>query len=242
MSTMIALFFFLLLFPSFVSGAIVHEGSNSVTGNSTTDSSVSVQCGTGSNRVLLGWLAVRSGTPTISAWTYNSVGLTSVTSVTHGGNGLKLWLYRLNAPTTSSNTLAVTISSATDHILGGMCFSGVDQTTPLDTPVTSQADTDTASDNVSSATGDLVANTYATSEDATSLVTGSGQTQRFIQTNVAGVNLDAEGTTEPGAATVTMSGSWTTTSLMTHIAVNINAAASQSVVPVLLQKYRRERE
>jgi hypothetical protein len=88
-----------------------------------------------------------------------------------------------------------------------MTFTGVDQATPLGTFVSNKAAADPgpATVNVSSAANELVFDTVGC-EQCTSLTVGAGQTERWNRSVDNGITRGA-GSTETGAATVTMS--WT---------------------------------
>lgn len=92
---------------------------------------------TGTNPLLVVCIDLQQdvvGTGTATAVTYNSVALTKAQGTTPTGSGQRAELWYLAAPPTGSHTVSVTITGATDTIaMGSMSFTGVAQTTPLDT-------------------------------------------------------------------------------------------------------------
>ena len=82
-----------------------------------------------------------------------------------------------------------------------MTFTGVDQGVPLGAFAGANGNSGTASVNVSSASGELV---FDTVDHYNSLTVGANQTQRW---KTGSASTYSGGSTEPGAATVTMS--WT---------------------------------
>ena len=139
-----------------------------------------------------------------------------VSGVTYGGVALslvgtraydqfqKVWIYQLVAPTTGTADVVVTFSRAPDGggIVGVMTFTGVDQSVPLGAFASAIGDSITPSVDVSSACGELVFDTV--NHFWGPLTAGADQTQRWSRQSA---DINGGGSTEPGAATVTMS--WT---------------------------------
>lgn len=218
------LIFVFLLLSGTLYGAWAHEGSASTVGDSAATSSVSVNCGSNPDRFLLGWVGVRSNAPTVSL-SYGGVALSPVDNLENTEVGLELHLFRLVGPASGSNVLSATLSTATDHFLGGMCFSGINPTAPNDGVSKAESGAGTAaSQTVTSEIGDVVVGCVLTHEDATALTVGAGQTSRTSQSDVGGVYLDALCSTEPGASSVTFSNSWTVGAPYNQMAVNLNAS------------------
>lgn len=112
--------------------AVSYNASQVIVNQSSANStsvSVAVNCGVGSNRLLLA--QSRAINNSVSAASYNGAGMTNAGSY----SGLKMW--RLIAPTTGSNTLTFTTSSTYTGVYASIAsFNGVDQTTPLGTTST----------------------------------------------------------------------------------------------------------
>lgn len=92
---------------------------------------------------------------TVSGVTYGGVAMTPVG--THFRSGAyRVTVFRLLAPATGTNTVAVTLSGSSAAVCAAISLTGVDQTDPDDAPVTSDASSGHPSSTVPSATGDLV--------------------------------------------------------------------------------------
>ena len=112
------------------------------------------------------------------------------------------WYVRVN-PTTGSQTVLVTATGAVSGIgSAAISASGVHQTTPLGTCANATGNSTTPSVVVSSATNDLVLDAGVIDHTGT-LTVGSGQTQRWNSIDDNGF-VKFFGSTEPGAASVTM--------------------------------------
>ena len=121
--------------------AIAHDAdSNSGTGlsGSSTTFTWSHTC-TGSNMALVVGFYINWGNVshrTITGITYNSVSLTPVQTIDYTTDTAYLWLGYLKSPATGSNTIQVTISGTLGaaNNAGGFAtsFTGVDQSSPVD--------------------------------------------------------------------------------------------------------------
>lgn len=143
------------------------------------------------------------------------------TSITYGGVSMtELWDvngqqgfignsgYVLAAPASGSNTVGVTWAATADEVAAqAISATGVNQGTPTGTvPTTATGTSSTASVTVTAAADDLVVdNAYVAS---TAINVGAGQTQRNNVGNIGSFSSLA-GSTEPGAASVTMTWTWT---------------------------------
>ncbi len=122
--------------------------------------------------------------------------------------------WRLLAPAAKTANVVVTLTAALASDEGICCaamnFSGVDQTTPIGNIATnSNSGSGTATVDISSSVGELVLDGAGTEDAGGPLVVGAGQTQLYnLASPVVGPRQEfSGGSTEPGAATVTMS--WT---------------------------------
>ena len=183
---------------------------------------------TGSDLVLYAYVTVAANADFNPAATYNSVSMTLLQE--RVANAYYIALFRLVNPATGANTLAVTgLPGGGQEAVIAVSFSGVDQTTPDDTPVYSDSGAaSSVSDNVSSATGNMVLDGVSVQGNR-AITQGADQT---IPTNglVDQTQMETAVSYESGAATNTMSWSWTGNARVGHIAVDINAAASSSVI------------
>jgi hypothetical protein len=189
----------------------------------------------GLNRLMLvGISMVNDELETVSSVTYSGVALTNV-GVQNSSDDGRMEIWRLIAPPTGTYNVVITFSAPLRRaaVAGVMTFTGVHQTTPLGTFASDfrQAPliTDPPTVNVTSAANELVFDTVAC-ETCTSHTVGAGQTQRWnlIETSGYPQSLGA-GSTEPGAATVTMSWTQGTADHWAIGGVSIKPAATPSV-------------
>ncbi|HKZ55395.1 MAG TPA: DUF2341 domain-containing protein, partial [Anaerolineales bacterium] len=181
--------------------------SNSSTGNTLTWSHTT---GSGSDRLLLVGVTLRSSSTTVSSITYNSLALAQIPSATVLSNDVRteLW-YRVNPPSGAYNVV-VTIGATRMMAAGAMTFSGVHQTTTFGTVATNAASSTAPSVNVSSATDELVVDVVGQRDPGSNTLTvHASQLERFQKASTSGssANVRLGGSTETGAATTTMS--WT---------------------------------
>jgi hypothetical protein len=162
----------------------------------------------GANRLMLVGISIGADNvrPSITSVKYNGDDLTLVGTDDHWSGYTKMWIYRLVAPDTGTHDLVVDYSAnpTVGSVVGVMTFTGVDQGTPLGTFVSADGENDNATVDVSSASGELVFDTVATSWGALNAA-GTGQTERWSMTYGGGGDSEGRGSTEAGASTVTMS-------------------------------------
>jgi uncharacterized repeat protein (TIGR01451 family) len=156
---------------------------------------------TGTNTFML--VGVSTKDKSVSSITYNGVPLTLVGFDTSVDNKARIEIWGLVAPAGGANNLAISMSAKAKMAVGVATFTGVDQVNPLGTLVTADGKSNTASIVVSSAPGELVFDAVTFENDKT-LTVGPGQTQLW---NEKRGEIRGGGSTEPGAASVTMS--WT---------------------------------
>lgn len=160
----------------------------------------------------------------------------SITSVTCNGDAMtehssvgttpKVALYKLVNPDRGiSLPIVVTLGASSDIVATATQFSNVDQSTPLDSPVTDSGTGTTATKAVTSAADDLAFALLAVDDDV-ALTLGAGQT---ALADLFRGNLVAASSHEPGAGSVTMSWTWTGSLDFELIGVNINNATHTNV-------------
>lgn len=176
--------------------------------------------------ITLGLDRASSETDPNGSCTYNSVAVPQITE-----QATNQWLewHELVAPTDGANTAACTWTGTGDAaLMFVVSYTGVDQADPSDTPVQSGGTQTSETDDVTSATGDLVVDAININSGAA--LTGGDQTERAENAN--GGNVSGGISEEAGAATVTMSWSWDATSQrVSHISVNLNAVAAAGGTP-----------
>lgn len=176
--------------------------------------------GPGSSRILIVGVSIDETTTVnvISSVTYGGAPLTNIGNTTSTGNVTRISLWRLvNPPSGTANIVVTPVSgNVEEFVAGATSYFGVNQTTPLGTFAQAIGNSGTPTVNVASATNDLVVDAVAV-EGAllgNSISVGAGQSQRYnVNTAVLlGGGMIGAGSTEPGAATVTMS--WTQNGLL----------------------------
>ncbi len=169
-----------------------------------------------------------------------------VTSATCGVNALSLVgarnsvgevaesrieIWRLANPPSGACTMTVTLSAAAQFVAGAVSFFGVNSVTPLGSFVGAGGTVVPSTLTISSASGEVVFDTFATRGDTTTdPVAGAGQTQQWLirtQNSVTGGWGGAS--TEPGAASVTMS--WDSWSPNRHWALGSVAVKAEPNTP-----------
>jgi hypothetical protein len=176
----------------------------------------------GTSRVLI--VGVSSYTNPVAAYpavigvTYNGVALTRLNDPvtqparsTDLSNGVEMFILKEPLPAAGTYTVAVSLNAGVEYAVGGSAsFNGVNQTTPNRPFQSANGTSTTPTVVVTSATNELVIDTVSTQFAGGTLVVGAGQTERWNGlTCFGGINSVGAGSTEPGAATTTMS--WTQT-------------------------------
>jgi uncharacterized repeat protein (TIGR01451 family) len=205
-----ALLFLMFCLARPASAQIAQDNITTINSNgSTTSLSWFHGVGSGSNRILIVGVSYSGGSVTTSTVTYGLTPLTriGVQSGTFNQNRTELWY--LLAPPTGSSAVAIAVSPAKEVAACAISYTGVNQTTPLNTFVSAAGQSNTASVNVVSAPGELVVDTVSANGDAQYLSVNAGQTQRWtLQTGTFAANVRSGGSSEPGASSqVNMS--WT---------------------------------
>ena len=178
----------------------------------------------GSDRLLIVSVHCDNGID-VSAVTYAGQSLTLVSQVVHSGGKPRVEVWRLIAPPTGSNNVAVTLSGGnSDKVtVGAITYNGVNQTTPIDGVTSAQGYSTSASVTVVSQVGDLVQDAMAAISAGASSI-GSGQTQRYSREmgGSGASNHFGVASTEPGATSVPMSWSLTESKEWVIVGFNIN--------------------
>lgn len=149
---------------------------------------------TGSNRILIVSVSTLSALATVNTITYNGVSLTRVRLDSDSvAIGTEIW--RLVAPATGSNTIAVTLSGACVSGSSASSYTGVNQTTPIDAnngnTGTTGAGGGSSTLTVTSATNNTWAVDAIVTADTT-ITVHSGQTQRNNITGAAGSGAQSD--------------------------------------------------
>ena len=123
--------------------AIAFDSAMSMT-QATTASSISWShtTGTGNNRLLLVAIGVHvaTGMPTtVTNITYGGVSLTQVTTALYSAANprVRTYVFQLINPASGTNTITVNFAAATLSVAGAVTYTGVNQTSPIQTSSTS---------------------------------------------------------------------------------------------------------
>lgn len=185
--------------------AVVYDTFTSSTYTGATSHSFS-HTTSGSNRYLLLQFFIGSGN-TVTGVTYNSVAMSSLGSITQPDAGVTIHSYGLPAPATGANTVDVTFSGAPTYVnCTASSYTNVHQTVSTGTVTTlDNGNASSISLDASSATNELVVDAVFWLGTSTTATAGAGQTE--IDQEVIGSSYKLGTSYEAGAATTTMS--WT---------------------------------
>ena len=188
--------------------------------------------GSGSNRILIVSISLRTGNSTATSVTYGGTPLTIIGAQQGPGNQNRTEMWRLLAPPSGTASVVVTLSGG-QHIVGNsISFTGVNQTTPLNTFASSSNTSAAAAVSAPSGAGQLVIDTVTANGDANTLTVGSGQTPKWNAVSGSGGASEAltDGSIKPGATpTVTMSSTLGVSKPWSMAAVSLIPAATTAV-------------
>ncbi len=209
-------------------GGIAFDIAGTGWGSGTTVNIVGPNVGSGSNRLLLVGIGQGDSAATLTSVTWDQGGtnqaMTRIAGRTQGGGpDTRIELWKLVAPTPGAKTLRIVSPSSVGMAVGIVAYTGVDQTTPNDAPVTAGGSPGSSpSVVVPSAAGELVVDAVSSKVDLSNKNPGPGQTERY---EGSGGNEIVFGSEEAGAASVTMS--WTGSfEEWAQIGVSLNPANS----------------
>ncbi len=192
-----------------------------VTASATTTASFTVGAD-GSNRMLVVLIAMET-TQTVSTITYGGVSMTEIDSISSTS---KVCAYRLLAPATGANTLAITLGGSTDWEYCVISLLNVDQVSPTGVASKNTASAQTSSSITPAAVeGNLVLDIlYKVGASTDTLTIGALQTQRMLQSDSNATATQGAASTEPWSTgtTVTMSWTWTNARDVRHMGFAVN--------------------
>ena len=207
--------------------AIAFDVSSKSSGSSISSITWAHTC-SGSDRVLIVFVGKLESA--ISSVTYNDVALTKLWEYDGTANDFTAWY--LIAPATGEHDVVVTFgSSQTNVVVAATSYTGVNQSTPFGTVASTEGYSAAPSVNVSSATGELVVDACFT---ASTMTVDESQTERFNSNYFAG---RLAGSSEAGAATVTMSWTRGTTGWWAIAGVSLKPAAASGLALPIIQNY-----
>lgn len=227
MRRLIVLFVAVLLLSTGVSWSAISIGT-SCTGQAGGVDNLSFSClASAPDPFVLAAVNWNNNSETLATITYAGAGMTLAGTDGFTPPDYQLSHYYKTAPTTGTQTFAVTFSGLVDMKVGVTPFTGVHQVSAVGTTVFNHsAGTTSRSVDVTSAAGEVVIDALWAC-DSTGRGVGGGQTQQF--TIGGGGDHDLSGSTEVGAALVTMSWTWTNADCGMIIATPIKPAAAAAV-------------
>lgn len=212
----------LFLLPRLAIGAVAVDVSTTTTGASVSSINRS-HTFTGTNGLLLA--AVHLYNATVTDCSYGVQSLSYVTTASISAVNVEVW--QLKAPTTGAHTLTCNLSGvSTNVVLGITTFTGVNQVTPIGTPITSATVDIFTTIDVSGAVGGLVVDFVTVDTEVPSI----GASQSSLYSDVSGF-IKAASSYETGTGTDTMSWSWPSGQYSSQIGFVIkpSAATTQAV-------------
>jgi hypothetical protein len=206
-----------------------------VSSSNTTSLTWSHTVGSNSNRILIVSISFRDGNVSASSVTYGGAALTLIGAVNSGGNQNRTEIWYKLAPPTGTASVVINMTASKEVAGASVSYYGVSQTTPLGTySAAGNNGTTTASVSVSSAAGQLVIDTVTTNGDANSLAVTFPALQTQLWNIYTGSgdagNARGAGSTQPGAATTTMTWTLGIAKAWSIVAVPLIAAPSPSFV------------
>jgi len=142
-------------------------------------------------------------------------------------DGVDSWrsaIYGLANPASGAQTVTVTFSGATDSVCGSITVTGSDTATCFSNHASATGASGNPSVNCTSSSSELVMDNSVTAGAANNWTAGAGQTERW-DAIPSGGNASGTGTTEAGAATVTMSETSVSGNPWAQTAASFKAAA-----------------
>lgn len=163
----------------------------------------------GPNRLLVVSISFRDGNVSADSVTYNGVPLVADVAINSPGNQNRTEIWHMVAPPVGTATVTIAMSAKKDVAATSISFTGVNQSTPLGSPVSAAGQSTGASVTATSAVGELVLDTVTANGDANGLVVNASQTQQWNFFSGPGDASSARsgGSTKTGASSVAMS--WT---------------------------------
>ena len=225
--------------------AIAFDSASSVEANATAASaSWNHTTGTGYNRLLLVAVGVHvaTGTPTtVTNVTYGGLLLTQVTTALYSSTNpqVRTYIFSLTNPASGINTIKVTFAVSTLYVCGAVTYSGVDQTTPIQTSNTATGSGTSQSVSVTvSGAGRAVFGYLGGHRTAAWTITeGSGQDIRWSrQANL----YKGRGSDKLGVSAGSVSMNWTTNQapnwVCSAVVINPATVAGYANLNILIRK------
>jgi uncharacterized repeat protein (TIGR01451 family) len=164
--------------------------------------------GAGPSSILIVGVSLRDTKAPSTSVTYGGIPLALVGSHDSQGNKVRIEMWQLIAPPPGAAAVVVTLPQSKNIVGGSRSFFGVDQTAPHGGFTGTHGKSTGPAILVPSAAGELVVDVMGGKGDAGSITVGPGQAQHWnLATGTGWGDGRGAGSSEPGAASVTMS--WT---------------------------------
>ncbi|MBL9182540.1 MAG: choice-of-anchor D domain-containing protein [Verrucomicrobiaceae bacterium] len=210
-----------------------------------TGSTLSYTVDAGTDRLLVVALGDPNTPTNPTAVSYNGTPMSQANATSDlGFSNDAIWYLKLGTGGSITGNIVVTFAAGGDgtskRFIGASAYSGVDQTTPVDTNGPKISGSVTGSNlgsslNVTSQTGDVVFDLFDSYNTPSTTTVTTGASQTLV--NDAGGSITPSGgfghyttSTEAGAASVTMSWTSNATAIL-HLTMNINAAPGGATAP-----------
>lgn len=210
--------------------AVLFDAGVGALANASSTLSFSHTVTTAANRILYVVVGGWDGNGRTATCTYGGTSMTqeAISGVSNGGD--RVWVFRLAAPATGANTVAVTITGGTMHLRGGAVSWSAAHQTVFGTAVTTVSSTNgtSASSAVTDgASGDGIADGVISGNDATHVVNGpASHTERWDLTSGGTGESGAGGNSDGAAGSVTVGWTISTSSSWAHGAVTVKQLAA----------------
>jgi len=211
------------------------NASSGQSGTTTTSFAFPHTVSAGTDRVLIVGGAIRAGAPVnFTNMTYNGIALTRILGVT-GADDVRAELWYLINPPVGTFDVRLTASASRNLAGGAMTFTGVHQTTPIGTPDSAGGQSNSTSVTVTSAPGEMVVDVVAQRDPGTmgTLTAGPLPQAEQYRRDHTNTNMRIAGSTEVGAASVTMSWTFTLDPRHAQVAVPLKPSGAAPPAPNL---------
>lgn len=183
---------------------------------------------TGADTILYVFFGGWDGTGRTATCTYAGTSMTqeAISNLSSGND--RIWCFRLAAPATGTNTVAVTITGGIMHLIGGsLSWTSAHQTVfgTAVTTVSSVSGTSASSDVTDGASGDGIADGVISGDNNTHVVNGpASHTERWDISTGQG-EAGAGGNSDGAAGTVTVGWTISASAGWAHAAVTVKQLA-----------------
>lgn len=200
-----------------------------VTGATTaTNNNLTISAGLTNSVLVASIVVIGAAVISLPSMTWNGVAMTQIGSVA-GGGSCQVFLFGLRNPASGNNALVANWTTASQILLDGLSFQGVDQTNDATAFQHANSATGTtsgaASVTITSAVGNYVYGGHAIASGAN--ITATSGTNIYID-NTGGANDGAEHY-DVGAASVAMAATIASSTNWASVGIDIVAAAAGGV-------------